>query len=62
MTRNKLEALCPATFGREAAGHSWVTVSQSSYRDAPYTMCSKCGQIAPAEALIEAIEKAMNDE
>jgi len=58
MTRKKLEGLCSATFGREAAGHSWVAVSQSSYRDAPYTMCSKCGQIAPAEA----IEKAMNDE
>ena len=34
---------CPATFGREALGHSWVEVTGSSYRRAPYTMCSKCG-------------------
>ena len=37
---------CQATFGREKAGHSWVAVTKSSYRDAPYTMCSKCGALA----------------
>lgn len=41
-----VEQSCPATFGREAAHHSWIKVSKSSYRDAPYTMCSKCGAIA----------------
>lgn len=36
---------CPATFGGEEQSHSWVQVSRSSYRDAPYTMCSKCGAV-----------------
>jgi hypothetical protein len=42
---------CPATFGRERSGHSVVTVSRSSYRDAPYSMCSKCGAILSARGV-----------
>lgn len=40
---------CPATFGREAADHAWVTVTRSSYRPVPYQMCSKCGLITQGE-------------
>lgn len=37
---------CPATFGREATEHSWITVTRSTSRQTPYEMCSKCGKIA----------------
>ncbi len=39
----RIAAACPATFGREATSHAFVTVTHSTTHLTPYRMCSKCG-------------------